>query len=255
MPLVKLATCNLNQWAMDFKGNLERIEESVREAKAAGCTFRTGPELEITGYGCEDYFHEQDTFMHAWDSLASLLNSDLTDDILCDFGMPVMHRNVAYNCRVICLDRQIIGVRPKVFLANDGNYREMRYFTPWFIEPGAQGFGPLEELSLPPSIRELTGQDRVPIGIFAIEVADTVVGFETCEELFTPNAPNILFSLDGIEIIANGSGSHHKLRKLNTRIDLCRSATVRLPLAPASFPRARTPSTRSPHSRAKHAPF
>ena len=66
---------------------------------------------------------------------------------------------------------------------------------------------------------------------------------------------SIAFSLDGIEIIANGSGSHHKLRKLNTRIDLCRSATVRLPLAPASFPRARTPSTRSPHSRAKHAPF
>ena len=44
-PLVKLASCNLNQWAMDFKGNLARIEESVRVAKAAGCTFRTGPEL------------------------------------------------------------------------------------------------------------------------------------------------------------------------------------------------------------------
>jgi NAD+ synthase (glutamine-hydrolysing) len=47
------------------------------------------------------------------------------------------------------------------------------------------------------------------------------------QELFTPNAPNILFSLDGVEIIANGSGSHHKLRKLNTRIDLCRSATAK----------------------------
>ena len=62
-PLVRVASCNLNQWAMDFKGNLARIEASVREAKAAGCTFRTGPELEVTGYGCEDYFHEQDTFV------------------------------------------------------------------------------------------------------------------------------------------------------------------------------------------------
>ena len=25
-----------------------------QEAKAQGCSFRTGPELEITGYGCED---------------------------------------------------------------------------------------------------------------------------------------------------------------------------------------------------------
>ena len=84
MGVAKLATCNLNQWAMDFKGNLQRIEESIREAKAAGCTFRCGPELEITGYGCEDAFLEQDTFQHAWESLALLLESDLTNGIICD---------------------------------------------------------------------------------------------------------------------------------------------------------------------------
>ena len=223
--LARVATCNLNQWAMDFRGNLERIKESIREAKAAGCTFRTGPELEITGYGCEDSFLELDTFEHAWESLHELLDGDLTDGILCDVGMPVQHRNVAYNCRVVCFDRKIVGLRPKVYLANDGNYREMRYFTPWYIEPGAPGFGPLQDLQLPENIRTITGQAKVPIGIFAISSADTVVSFETCEELFTPNAPNILFSLDGVEIIANGSGSHHVLRKLNTRIELCQSAT------------------------------
>lgn len=223
--LVKVATCNLNQWAMDFKGNLERIQASIREAKAKGCTFRTGPELEVTGYGCEDFFHEQDTFMHAWDSLATILKSDLTDDILTDIGMPVMHRNVAYNCRVICLNRKILGIRPKFYLANDGNYREMRYFTPWYLEPDVPGFGKLQALTLPAHIKDVTGQAQVPIGIFAIEAADTAVGFETCEELFTPNAPNILFSLDGVEIIANGSGSHHQLRKLDYRIDLCKGAT------------------------------
>ena len=46
--LVKVATCNLNQWALDFTGNLARVEESIREAKAAGCTFRTGPEYWAT---------------------------------------------------------------------------------------------------------------------------------------------------------------------------------------------------------------
>lgn len=48
---------------------------------------------------------------------------------------------------------------------------------------------------------------------------------ETCEELFTPSAPHIGLSLGGVEIIANGSGSHHQLRKLNTRIELMQSAT------------------------------
>jgi len=223
--LAHVATCNLNQWAMDFPGNLERIEVSIREAKAKGCTFRTGPELEITGYGCEDHFLEQDTFMHAWDSFAKLLTTDLTDGILCDIGMPVMHRNVAYNCRVIVLNRKVLGIRPKFYLANDGNYREMRWFTPWFIDPKECGFGPLQDYYLPRVIQTITEQVTVPIGIFAISTLDTAVSFETCEELFTPNAPHILLSLDGVEIIANGSGSHHTLRKLDYRIGLVQGAT------------------------------
>ena len=47
MNLVTLATCNLNQWAMDFDGNLARIAESIRTAKARGASYRLGPELEI----------------------------------------------------------------------------------------------------------------------------------------------------------------------------------------------------------------
>lgn len=38
--LATLATCNLNQWSMDFSGNLERIKESIRRAKEAGATYR-----------------------------------------------------------------------------------------------------------------------------------------------------------------------------------------------------------------------
>mmetsp|Transcript_69867 Transcript_69867/g.160649 ORF Transcript_69867/g.160649 Transcript_69867/m.160649 type:complete len:741 (-) Transcript_69867:197-2419(-) len=223
--LVRVATCNLNQWALDFDGNKRRIRESIKEAKAQRCTFRTGPELEITGYGCEDHFHEGDTFLHAWESLADLLSDDTTDGILCDIGMPVMHRNVSYNCRVWCLNRKIVGIRPKIYLANDGNYREMRYFTPWWTDPQSVGFGELEQYFLPVSVKQATGQTKVPFGIFAVSAHDTVLATETCEELFTPNAPHILMSLDGVEIFANGSGSHHQLRKLNTRVSLVKGAT------------------------------
>ena len=51
MKLVTLATCNLNQWALDFQGNLERILASIEDAKNKGARYRLGPELEITGYG------------------------------------------------------------------------------------------------------------------------------------------------------------------------------------------------------------
>ena len=207
--LVTVATCNLNQWAMDFTGNLTRIEESIRVAKERGARYRCGPELEISGYGCEDHFHEGDTILHCWQSLASLLSGDLTDGILCDVGMPCMHKNVRYNCRVFLLDRKVLHIRPKMCCADDGNYRETRWFTEW---NGGRG---LEDHALPGMITSITGQATVPFGVAAIAVADTVIGAETCEELFTPRSPHIALALDGVEIISNGSGSHHNLRKLD----------------------------------------
>ena len=47
-----VAVSTLNQWALDFTGNLERILASIVEAKERGARYRTGPELEITGYSC-----------------------------------------------------------------------------------------------------------------------------------------------------------------------------------------------------------
>ena len=97
--LATVATCSLNQWAMDFDGNLARIVASIEEAKSRGARYRVGPELEICGYGCEDHFLELDTFAHALEALAALLRTGATDGILCDVGLPVLHRYVRYNCR------------------------------------------------------------------------------------------------------------------------------------------------------------
>ncbi len=219
MKLTTLATCNLTQWALDFEGNLGRIIESIQIAKESGARYRLGPELEIPGYGCEDHFLEGDTFLHSWECLAEILRDDLTTDILCDIGMPVMHKNVRYNCRIFALNGKILLIRPKLILAADGNYRETRWFAAW------QHPRQVEEYHLPRMLREMTGQETVPFGDAAIATRDTALAAETCEELFAPSSPHIYLGLNGIEIIANGSGSHHELRKLNTRVDLIRSAT------------------------------
>ena len=49
---VTVATCSLNQWALDFEGNTKRIIQSIQEAKKAGAKLRVGPELEICGKAC-----------------------------------------------------------------------------------------------------------------------------------------------------------------------------------------------------------
>lgn len=219
--LITVATCSLNQWALDFEGNRDRILESILIAKQRGASLRVGPELEITGYGCLDHFLENDTFLHSWEMYVSLLTNPETHGILLDIGMPILHKNVRYNCRILSYDGKILLIRPKLWLANDGNYREMRFFTPW------QRARYVETYVLPRMIQKITGQVTVDFGDAVISTLDTVIGAETCEELFTPQSPHIGMSLDGVEIITNSSGSHHELRKLHTRMSLIKEATTK----------------------------
>ncbi|KAF5911421.1 hypothetical protein HPG69_004291 [Diceros bicornis minor] len=153
-----------------------------------------------------------------------------------------MHRNVRYNCRVIFLNRRILLIRPKMALANEGNYRELRWFTPWSRTRQT------EEYFLPRMIQDLTkqnaaqtgdGQERVscalflrlqetvPFGDAVLATWDTCIGSEICEELWTPHSPHVDMGLDGVEIFTNASGSHHVLRKAHARVDLVTMATTK----------------------------
>lgn len=40
------ATCNLNQWAMDFEANLKRIKKSIEVAKSKGARYRVRDVME-----------------------------------------------------------------------------------------------------------------------------------------------------------------------------------------------------------------
>jgi len=220
--ILTVATCNLNQWALDFDGNLKRILQSCDEAKSAGATYRLGPELEICGYGCEDHFLELDTFHHSWESLATLFEKGATDNLLCDFGMPILFAGARYNCRVLCQDRKILLIRPKTAMADNGNYREGRYFTAYRSPDSGED----EEYLLTDSWKEKFQQTKAPFGLMALQTSDgRTIGCESCEELWTPKSSHIGLALSGVEIIGNGSGSHHELRKLNTRLELIINAT------------------------------
>uniref|UniRef100_A0A7N8WUF1 Glutamine-dependent NAD(+) synthetase n=1 Tax=Mastacembelus armatus TaxID=205130 RepID=A0A7N8WUF1_9TELE len=172
---VTLATCSLNQWALDFEGNLDRILESIEISKNHGAKYRLGPELEIWYDG----------------------------------------KNVHYFPRYL----KILLIRPKMLMANYGNYREMRWFSPWNQK--------VEEYFLPRMIQEVTGQDTVPFGDCVLSTKDTCIGTEICAELWNPRSPHIQMGLDGVEIFTNSSASHHELRKADQRVNLIKSATTK----------------------------
>jgi NAD+ synthase (glutamine-hydrolysing) len=192
MAMISVSCCNLNQWALDFDGNLERTKESLRIAKEKGSKFHVGPELQLSGASCEDHFLELDTFLHCEQSLAAILLSDLTDNLLCEIGCPLLHNHLRYNCRIFCLNRKIVLIRPKCYLHDDSNqfYSEKRYFTSWNFENKN-----LSDYVLSEILRNVTGQFIVPFGIGIVSIRgndneeEITIASEIGDEMMLTSSP------------------------------------------------------------------
>ena len=230
--IFKIAICTLNQWALDFEGNTQRIIKSIDEAVEAGAIYRAGPELEISGYSLEDAFFEEDTIDHCWDCLAKIIEHTRSIDIVLDIGMPVRNDITTllsskpiytiYNCRVILYKGNVLCIRAKTRLAGEGNYREPRFFKRWPDDVGVVPF------KLPKSVNfSDKGDVFVPLGAdFVLELVDQngnalKLGWEICQELWeTDKASASLYHNFGCHLVLNGSGSYWELRKLNTVHDM-----------------------------------
>nr|CAB3264188.1 glutamine-dependent NAD(+) synthetase [Phallusia mammillata] len=219
---IKLAVSCLNQWALDFQGNLERITEAIKQAHELGATYCLTPEISVSGYGCDDHFLEIDTERHCWEVLEELLQLEECKQMICDVGMPVVHRGSRFNCRIIFLFKRILLIRPKTACCNELNYRELRWFVPW------QKSKTVESYLLPQNICYVTGQSHVEIGDGIIETGDACIGSEICEELWTAENSHVSLGLDGVDIFTNGSGSQFSLQQLHRRMDLIKATTRKM---------------------------
>jgi len=80
---------------------------------------------------------------------------------------------------------------------------------------------------LPEIIRKIAGQKVVPFGDGLLQLEDTTIGFEVCEELWNPRSTHIDQTLAGAEIIINGSGSYTEIRKAYYALELVKSASAK----------------------------
>ncbi|KAL0857271.1 hypothetical protein Bca101_062425 [Brassica carinata] len=76
LQLLKVATCNLNQRAMEFECNMKNIKDSISQAKAAGAVIRLRPSSRSLATAAR--------------STSWSLTPSLTHGILCSIGMPVI---------------------------------------------------------------------------------------------------------------------------------------------------------------------
>ena len=198
-----LATSALNQTALDYDGNQERIAAAIQSAKKQGAHILTLPELAVCGYGCGDEFFSMDTSRRSEKVVANLLAE--TDGILVTFGVPIYHEGALYNCAVLAKDREILGITAKKRLAREGLHYEPRWFTSWQKGHAVKV--------------DYAGQSGIDFGDLYFKVGNIGVGVEICEEAWGPDS-----SVDGVsgscEIILNLSASHFSIGKNEIRRQL-----------------------------------
>lgn len=200
MKCLKVSAACINQTALDWDGNYERIRSAIFDAQLEDSQILCLPELAITGYGCEDMFLAPDTCSHAEEILHELLS--VAPEMVVLVGLPWRHHNTVFNTAALIYGGRILGLYAKQNLAGDGVHYEPRWFSPW--KPG-------EVVDI-----EVCGQETC-LGDVLFELDGVTIGVEICEDAWVADRPGSNIAKYGPEIILNPSASHFAFEKQMVR--------------------------------------
>ena len=116
----------------DCRYNAEQIFTLMREADRQGVKVLALPELCLTGYTCGDLFLQETLLNGAEEGLRTILEATKNLDLVAAVGLPVRDKwnNKLYNCAAVIQKGEILGLVPKTYVPNYGEFYEQRWFTP-----------------------------------------------------------------------------------------------------------------------------
>ena len=127
---VKVAAGTPHIRVADCACNAGLIVELMVQAAEQGVKVLALPELCITGYTCGDLFLQETLLDGAEAALEEILEKTAGLDLLTAVGLPLRHHNKLYNCAAVFHKGRILGVVPKSFIPNYGEFSEGRCFAP-----------------------------------------------------------------------------------------------------------------------------
>lgn len=192
IPSVKVANCLYN---------LQQIEKSITEAEEQGVEVIVFPELSITGYTCQDLFHQRILLSEAELSVARLLEFTSELEIISIVGVPVVAGDLLLNCAVIVQSGKLLGIVPKTFLPNYNEFYERR----WFASAN----------ELKPTEINFAGNDIIvdPRPKVFRTAKGVCFGVEICEDVWAPLPPSNSLAMSGADLIFNLSASDELIGK------------------------------------------
>lgn len=200
----------------DTEFNCNEIIKQIEVASNNKIQIIVFPELCVTGYTCQDLF-EQDTLLEeAEKALNKILDYTNNLDIICIIGMPIKAENQLFNTAVVIQKGKILGIVPKTFIPNYGEFYEKR----WFASSKNANKKEIEILD-----------QKVPFGIDLLfkdkENNEICFGIEICEDIWAVEPPSNKLALLGANIIFNLSASNEVIGKKEYRRDLVKMQSAK----------------------------
>ena len=216
---VKVCAATPDIRVADVKYNTQNIIKAIKESAANGSQLTVFPELCVCGYTCGDLFNQPTLITACENALAEIAKATEGIKTLVFVGAPVVVDGNTYNCAVAINNGEVLGVIPKTYLPNYGEFYERRHFAP------APKTDDVVSLSF-------CGDKCVHFGtniIFYTDgYADVKVAAEICEDLWTPEPPSVRLAKSGANIIVNLSASNETAGKAEYRKNLVNMQSAKL---------------------------
>ncbi|HET9645992.1 MAG TPA: NAD(+) synthase, partial [Burkholderiaceae bacterium] len=188
----------------------------MNEAARQGVALVVFPELGLAAYTCDDLFHQHALLDACETALAKVLEASASMALAAVVGLPLRVEDRLFNCAAVVHRGRLLGIVPKTYLPNYGEFYEARQFN---AAPSAT----VDEI-------DLLGQ-RVPFGSeLLFEAHDLpLLKFhaEICEDVWVPIPPSSYAALAGATVLLNLSASNITIGKADYRHKLASLQSAR----------------------------
>ncbi len=215
MGFIKVATATPIITVANCQKNAEQIIEMMRHASDEGASIVALPELCITGYTAADLFSQPFLLREAILALENILSMTSTVPIVAVLGMPLALDGRLYNCAVVISKGDIIGVVPKTYIPNYGEFYEARWFT--------------SGVNAKAKVINIAGAE-IPFGtdlLFSCDSNNLKFGIEICEDVWAPNPPSTNMALQGAQLLINISASNESVGKNSYRTQILKTQSAK----------------------------
>jgi len=186
------------------------------KASAAGASVVAFAELGLSAYTCDDLFHQRALLTACEAALMRVVQASREHAAVAIVGLPLCIDHALFNCAALIQGGRVLGVVPKSYLPNYGEFYEARQFQP-------------ADQAISDSV--VIGGEQVPFGNNLLFVARNQPLFglhvEICEDLWVPIPPSSHAALAGATVLVNLSASNITIGKSGYRHSLVAMQSAR----------------------------